>query len=176
MRDGGEVILFPKAKDEAVRPDVDVKQKKWSDCQHNVQLVLDQQAHQLICPACKQVLDPFDWITKYIQSWAYQNTRYRQAVQQAQEAEKRLVKLKRAETNAKARIRKQGVLLTSVQARQIKDILSRVGMVLRYARSHGSEGAADWIDKVGVSPEQVSESFKLLYGMLELEDTDEPAA
>lgn len=126
----GHVILFPKARDEAIKPDVDVKPKSklsHDGCRHNVQLLLDTEAHQLQCPSCGQVLDPFDWILDYIQKWNYITTRYRQAQQQAAHAEKRLADLERLEKNTKARIRKGGLVITSKGARAAYGTLRALG-------------------------------------------------
>lgn len=174
MKDGGEVILFPKARDEAIRPDVDVKKSTWQDCQHRVQLVLDDAAHQLICPACNQVLDPFDWIQKYIQNWAYQNSRYRQAVQQAQQAEKRVADLKRAETNTKARIRKGGLVITSKGARAAYEQMGALATILgRYLHGSDSEAVKEIMRWSGYKPEVAQVAIRELRQLCNLEVADE---
>lgn len=185
MKDGGDVILFPKARDESITPDVDVLKKRTEDfgdrfCQHRVQLVLDQEAHQLICPACNQALDPFTWILDYIRKWARQNTRYRQAVQQANEAETRLLDLQRQERNAKARIRKKGVLLSGPDARLLRDHLRKCSSVLDAAFRYGDEEwqtkMKEWVDVFGIDIAAYREAFKPLNDAIELQLKDEPEA
>lgn len=179
------VFLFPKAHDDAVTPDAVVKRKDWQGCQHKVQLVLDHEAHQLRCPACSQVLDPYDWIESYIAHWESTNTRFRQAKQQALEAEKRLLDLKRVEKNAKARARKAGVLLTSPQARSILDAFNGLERVLYLCVRNEStvprevlteEVLRRWFGECGIDKEKFGEVRRYLHDSIELIDREPPAA
>lgn len=175
----GEVILFPKARDDAVTPDAVVKRKDWQGCQHNVQLVLDHQAHQLRCPACDQVLDPFDWIENFIAHWEYTNTRYRQACQQAKAAELEVLRLKRLEANTKSRIRKGGLVITSKAARAAHDQLRALGYALGGERI-ASQADRDRVERrmgmFGYKPDDARLALRELHRICRLEGDPEEEA
>lgn len=111
--DGGEVILFPKVKDDdpPIEPPATIKPrpKAWErskGCTHAGRSTLDETAHALLCSDCGQVLDAFEWIRRFVQRWDRVNTDYQQARQQCSATHERLADLERRERNAKARIRK----------------------------------------------------------------------
>lgn len=172
LSEGGEVILFPKARDDAVRPDVDIDRGKraYDGCHHRYQLVLDIDAHQLLCPNCGKALDPFDWIVDYVQKWDAVNTRYRQAKQQATEAEKRLLELQRVERNLKAKIRRGGLVITSVGARAAYKQLCSLGYIL----SHQIQTPEDRpvverrMGMFGYKPDEARRALRELHGICNL--------
>lgn len=174
---GGEVILFPRIRDDAVTPPAEVKDSRRSyepgTCRHDRnRLHLDIEAHQLVCPDCKQVLDPFDWIVKYVNEWARHNTGYRQAVQQEKELRHRVDKLQKLETRVKARIRGAGILLTSGEARKARDQLRAMHSALISAVGD-REKAIRMAHLHGFRKDDVAVAFNALDRQLELRDPPE---
>lgn len=119
----GELIRFPRAPDDAVRGPLEVDRPAWDDCKHPRPFVLDVEAHELRCAKCGQVLDVFDFLLRLTNDWERFNTGYRDARRQERAALGRVEHLKKVEKNAKARIRKHGVVLTSAQARVVLEQL-----------------------------------------------------
>jgi len=120
LQDVSNVLRFPKAPDDAVRGPLESDRRGWEDCKHPRPLVLDVEAHELRCGKCGQRLDVFDFLLDLTAKWERFNVGYRAARDQERAAVARVALLKRAERNAKQRIRKRGVVLTHAQARVVR--------------------------------------------------------
>lgn len=177
---GGEVVLFPKIKDgaDAITPPAERTKKPYDACRHRRKVLLDKEAHQLTCADCGQVLDCFDWIYDYVGRWDTENTLYRQAQQQRRDAGERLAELLRLERNAKARVRKAGVLLTTPQARKVRDSLGGLIRVInRCAHFEGQvtrEKIDEWLEYSSVDKNEISALARLLDDAIELRAPAEP--
>jgi len=130
----GRLIRFPRAPDDAERGDLEVDDPRrrfdHEHCKHPRPLSLDVEAHQLVCQKCGQALDAFDFLLDLTSRWERFNAGYRAARQQEKAALARVETLKRLERNAKARIRKQGVTITTADARAARDQLRALGRAL----------------------------------------------
>lgn len=134
--DGAQIIVFPTIPgSDAIDPPAEIKEKRmWhlDNCRHR-RHTLDETAHRMYCSECRQEVDCFDWIVEYTRKWARFNTEYRQAIKQADEARTRIAELERIEKNTKARIRKQGMILTAGEARLIRDQYKALQSALTHA-------------------------------------------
>ena len=182
--DGAQIIVFPTIPGgDAIGPPADVKEKNPSfsvdKCTHR-KTTLDLTAHRMYCSDCEQELDCFDWIVDYSRKWRRFNTEYRQAIKQADEARQRVDDLERVEKNAKARIRKQGVILTSGQARRIRDNYRAFGRALNDAYRDRLQTEDDRhklrveLKLMGVDFEEAPKAFRVLDDQLELRHTEAP--
>lgn len=157
MSDSADVILFPKAPDGTKLPPASVRPGAPSftmdgGCTKtgHRKLELDKEAHQLVCGACGQVLDPFDWIVRYVEKWDRENLGYRQAKQQRKNAEAELARLQRAITNAKARARRPGVNISAGQARTLLGQVEALGRVLMFKADYDQDEWVRLLDRAGV--------------------------
>ena len=174
MSEGGELIRFPKAPDDAVKGDLEINDPRRrygrDECKHPKPLTLDVEAHALVCGKCGQVLDSFDFLFKLTAEWERFNAGYRAARQQERAAVARVKTLERLERNAKARIRKHGVTLTTAQARVVRDQLRGLQYVAIHALGH--EEAVRQARLNGVDSARLHEALDVLNGQLDL--TEKP--
>lgn len=169
---GGELIRFPKAPDDAERGELEVDRAGWEDCKHPRPLTLDVEAHALVCQKCGQVLDAFDFLLDLTSRWERFNAGYRAARQQEKAALARVENLRRVERNAKARIRKAGVVLTTAQARVVRSQL--LGLQHVAIRAVGSIEETQRLARLsGVDAERLREALGILGEQLDV-DRDVP--
>lgn len=167
----GDLIPFPKAPDDTEAGPLKAKRRDrypMEGCKHPRPLVLDQEAHELRCGECGQTLDIFDFLFDLTGKWELFNRGYRAARQQERATLARLENLKRLERNAKARIRKGGVVLTSAQARVVRSQL--VGLQGVAVRAVGSVEETRRLARLnGVDEERLVEALALLREQLDLD-------
>jgi hypothetical protein len=161
------VLRFPKAPDDAVRGPLESDRPKWDDCKHPRPLVLDVEAHELRCGKCGQRLDAFDFLLDLTYKWERYNTGYRSARDQERAAVARVALLKRAERNAKQRIRKRGVVLTHAQAKTVRAQLSALQHLA--VDAVGQEEAVRRSKLMGVDPEKLREAYTILNEQIEFD-------
>jgi hypothetical protein len=169
----GEVIRFPKAPDDAERGPLRTRRRRRGfdpeACKHPHPLVLDEEAHELRCGKCGQTLDIFDFLLDWIARWESYNLGYQAARQQERAARSRVETLKRHEKNAKARIRKGGVVLSVAQARVVRDQLVRLQHVA--IEAVGSLEETQRLARLGgVDAERLREATRILGEQVDLPD------
>lgn len=182
--DGAQIIVFPTIPgSDAIGPPAEVKEKRrWTldGCQHRKH-TLDMEAHRMRCSDCDQEIDCFDWIVEYARKWARFNTEYRQAIRQAADATKRVAVLERIEKNTKARIRKHGVLLTSGQARRLRDQYQALMSALDHAyreRLQDEDSRHKLRNELrlfGIDFDKLRPALRPLSDQLDLRETEETA-
>lgn len=170
--DLGKLFRFPKAPDDAERGplEIDDPRRRFDPehCKHPHPLVLDVEGHELRCAKCGQTLDIFDFLFDLTSKWERFNAGYRAARQQERAALARVKTLERLEKNAKARIRKQGVVLSHAQARVVRSQLSglqRVAIDL----AGGVDEAQRRARLNGVDSDRLREAIRALNEQLDLD-------
>jgi hypothetical protein len=180
VSDDAEVILFPRPYDDAVKPPAEKPDYVFGGCYHRLYGArLDVEAKRLYCGGCGVEINAFDWIEWYIEQWKHQNTRYRQAKQQADETEKRLASLQRLERNARARVRRVGVALSARDARSIRDQLRAASRTIDrlFMRLGGDADTQATVlaelERAGVDRSDYARVLSLLDTYVELRPRDE---
>lgn len=169
MNDLGDLIPFPKAPDGAETGPLETKRRDpypIEGCKHPRPLVLDQEAHELRCAECGQTLDIFDFLFDLTAKWESFNNGYRAARQQEKATLARVENLKRLERNAKARIRKAGVVLTTAQARVVGQQLRALQYVA--IKAVGLDEAKRQARLSGVEVDRLREAEAILRDQLDL--------
>lgn len=97
-------------------------------CRHQ-QASIDENAHRLYCRDCKEEIDPLDFLLDLAGRWASVQTDRDSMKAKARLASRELIDVQRRLKNAKARLRKEGVLLTTAEAHLAREQLRAMARV-----------------------------------------------